>query len=101
MAWGDFDKLYKDEDEATRRELAIQSGFIPGVMVRYGSEKKELTMWEGPDFKENCFTLYPGVAIIVNVDCETDPMNDWLFLFINTREGPSFGWLPTELVKRV
>jgi len=100
VAWGDFDNLYKDDDVGTRRALAIQSGFVPGVLIRYGSGKKLFTVWYGPDFKSDCFASFPGVAIVVNVDCESDPMNDWLFVFINTPEGPVFGWLPTELVKK-
>ncbi len=99
MGWGDFDCLYKVGDERTRQRQAIQGGLLPGTLVRYGSEKKVLTMWKGPDFKSDCFNLYPGLAIVIRIDCEDDPMNDWLFLFINTQEGPSFGWLPSELVK--
>lgn len=104
MSWGDpFSGLYK-EDEGNRLETLVEDGLTPGVLVVFGdlTTKKELTVWEKPYFNAECFSSTPGLAVIISVDCETDPVNNWLYLFINNQSGPkTFGWLPCSLVKKV
>mgnify|MGYP001356965275 CR=1 FL=1 len=104
MSWGDpFDKFYKDDEDGVRQASLIEQGLIPGTLVSYGKlgSDKALHIWEFPDFKADCHVIMPGVGIVLAVDCESDPVDDWLMLFINTPSRKMFGWLPTKLVAKI
>ena len=104
MSWGDpFDKFYKDDDEDRRREVAVQRGFVPGVLISYGTlgSGKTLHVWDSPDLSDDSHPVAPGLGIIIAVDCESDPTADWLMILLNSPTRQMFGWLPTSLVKKV
>lgn len=101
MSWGDpFESFYKD-DAAERMEVLSDLGLTPGTLVVYGQDNM-LTMWRGPEFTSECFDIKPGMGTIVSVDCENDPVNNWLYIFINSKSNTqSFGWLPSGTVRKV
>ncbi len=103
MSWGDpFSSLYKEDDD--RLAALTELGLTPGALVSFGDLSKPggLTVWEKPYFNSECWLSSPGLAVIISVDCETDPVNDWIYLFINTQTGTkTFCWLPGNLVKVV
>lgn len=107
MSWGDpYAKFYKDEDDDAgerRRYALVERELVPGAMVSYGvlGSGKTLHVWDFPDLQSDSHPVTPGVAVIIGVDCESDPTADWLFLLLNTPTRVLFGWLPTSMVKRL
>lgn len=102
MSWGDpFDKFYKDDGDV-RRESIVQRGLVPGALIIAGNPNggKPIHVWSFPDFKSQGQDVRPGLGVILGVDCESDPTDDWLMIFFNTPSHQAFGWLPTSLVKK-
>ncbi len=114
VSYGDpFDALYKDVDlditSARRRKLLVERGLVPGTMIVYGPKapyvdlrsKDPIYAWTAPDFKSDGFNVPGGHGLIMAVDCSSDPVNDWLMLFVNADGRRLFCWLPTGLVEVV
>jgi len=106
MSWGDpFEKFYKSDDDDVRRQSIVTRGLTPGVLVSFGKLgeglAKNVHVWTFPDLTSDSFPVSPGVAVILGVDCESDPTSDWLMVLLNTPGGQSFGWLPTSMVKKL
>ena len=112
MSWGDpFDKLYKDDDHDARRRSLVEDGFVPGIMVHYGTQRLSVEpgawvggtchVWSEPDFKSDGWDVCSGIGIVLGVTADADPINNWLLILINTPDRKLFGWLPTNLVRKL
>lgn len=111
VSWGDVLEKFIKGNESSRSKYIAAVGLVPGSFVIMGSRERNhfmtvppswMHVWLSPDFAEPTFNVNVGsVAMIVAVDCESDPHNDWLMVFINSASSKVMGWVPRGHVRLV
>lgn len=110
MSWGDpFSKFYKSDDVSERLAAAIEKQFIPGTLIKCSDPivnqsikfAKFIHVWSEPDVTSISYSVPPALAVILAIDCESDPTDDWLFVLLCGHSTRAFGWLPTKFIEVV
>lgn len=100
MGWGDVFKDLDDDDERLARIVSAE--LWPGAMIVFGKQG-HTWVWHFPEMSAEGFKVpTPATGIVLAVDCESDPSNDWFYVLLSTvnLQQERLCWLPRSLVTK-
>jgi hypothetical protein len=104
MSFGDpFEKFYKDDIDDRKKHLILH-GCTPGAIAIMGMGCKPATTlhaWSGPGYEMPEISVQRGIAVILTVDCESDPVETWLQLLLSTAGRQFICWCPMGVVRLI